>query len=381
MEFTKNISQYPDILSHAYDSQNNFLLTIYYVFLGFYCIINGKNIGEFNDIRIPECSQEINNLCKLIEVSLIIYYPNGEQKFVAGMELKMFMESEGDFGIVIEESKTIVQSRVVEDLEALFSCISLPIQQNERKSLQDWLEKYQQSGAELTPSMKLLKKNIDSWKCKHDRIEFTTDCKQSHCVYCLFNGIKDEIPEKSLCPCNKKISLPNFQKIIQKVEPLYDIKYNCNECKSIFSINSSFKCTIDHNICIKCRSKNINNCILCQRLYNDEEKKSIEDYQIENLNSIDKCISCRKIMDEFKSQCPEKCIICTPCYNNLEICKGCKKPTGIESKLNIRCISCREFVEVNEEWEAYNCNHPVHLSCRKKKPNCNCENKRIGIYN
>lgn len=360
--FCTNLEKYSDIISFAAIESNLFLDTIYYIFLGLFCEITRKDFLNPAGVSIYNDFEGITRMCEILGINLKIITNDGDYYVGAGMNLELFQDELG-CGVVLNSSKRLKKEKYDQDLESLFACIALPIRHYESLLLLDWIKKYIEQGNQCTPSMEQLFNKISNKQCYHDRKEFTSECQTPHCHFCLFDHIKVQVLDHANCLCGTPISTITAETIINAIEPRFNSKYLCKICGKIFGKKSMISCK-SHWACYHCREKVLENCEICMRKYEEDERLLLWNFANENMQLGGNCVSCGGRVREGAGQCRNGCNMCKMCYSNLEKCLGCGEDTGIEKNLAIFCVICEKKIEKAELY-LFKCKHPVHLDCLK----------------
>ena len=207
---------------------------------------------------------------------------------------------------------------------------------------------------------------LESRKCPHDIKDKIFECGNAHCLYCIFDKIKDQIPQNFFCLCEKKISFNEAEEVFSQIQPKYNRSFRC-ECGAIFKAKSSLMC-LNHQSCIRCRLQNKEKCIKCDRVYENFEKQIFDEF--EDVAELKKCLYCRK-NSKILLTCKNRCEICENCYKNLQ---KCICGDAIDQKIVIICVNCNKEIP-NDNVFSFPCQHPAHKKCKKCKKQCSlCKN-------
>jgi hypothetical protein len=372
--FCNNIKSYQSVIQElTLNSNGYFVHSAFYMFSGLLSLIFGQKSLVFYAIDLREHTELVNTICGYLEVSLKIC--RGEEiihECGKGLEIRLFSYSSSEFAVFLGQTQAFEQKTEEGLINSLFACIAVPKLAQERQILVDWVKKYYNVYGNITGKMQEFLDVANQWQCGHDMKEIKTNCNSSHCVYCLYENIKNDTPETAKCLCGMEISAKDFETIFKKAQPKYNRHYLCCMCNNKFQINSSLECA-KHAVCLMCRSENINACVICQRLYSENEKNQLK------VNADYKeiaCLSCKRVVSVKNFKCNNQCPVCEDCWINLRACKGCGENTNSQNSAIIICVVCNSQVN-SSNLAVKMCKHPFHQQCAGNRNECKkCSEER-----
>lgn len=367
--FCANIASYKNIIEGLASSNNpGFLGMIFYIFAGVFSWVSRKNIWELNECSLNTHKEVIDWVCKYLAIELIIHKDEASTIInrSGGLKVDIVESSDGCYAAVAEKSSKVIRGEENRLFKEMFDCISLPKNKIIADKLTKWLVDYEFQGGILSPKMLDLLKEHKQWECRHYFKRIKTTCQMEHCVYCIFDENRDNIPEEIKCPCKVPLNREQVDKVFLKVEPKYNRYYSCQKCQKKFQIRSSLEC-VGHKICLKCRSQDKKNCVECNRIYSEKETSIFEEFMKNNIEEFN-CMVCYN-GQIYEKVCKRGCEICKNCYVNLDICPNCKTSTGMKDKIVVLCCVCKKIIQ-NKGINVLKCFHPYHETCLKGKKDC-----------
>jgi hypothetical protein len=350
-----------------------------------------------NDFDIENNEILLDKICKKLKITLILIKNKGENKYFGceyrSLIVPLFKEPDNYFSVLIhnqalpDKKKFPFLYTLDEGVRKLILCLQTLIKKklnpNEKKLFLSKIESVYNDKElyYLLPKklIKLFKVNqLD--KCNHESFScILAVCNNYHCVQCLYRLTQGQERLKWECLCNRRISPKNYEQLCRKYEKIlnknkskstlnangfkidqkasFDFKakpplvqdteqnserntFKCNNCTSAnLQFDFGIKCE-SHRICISCRSRNTESCIVCNRKYDQIEKSTIikiaNEFIVNDSTNLNKdspantyfsCAKCNKTkikpLKNPRYTCHE---ICNKCSHNKTKCPVCSNP-------------------------------------------------------